>query len=506
MATRLLLISISVKLNLPEPPGTVSSGEPVPPFPTGTDFSGEPITPFPTGTDSPDEPVTPFPTGTDSSDEPVTPFPTGTDSSDDNSDLSETNPEANDDNTSDMDVEENISVADSAVIDSADSEEAVFVLLATSSDRAEVVQYSSSATSGPTEAEIHAAKEAIQVAQTARDNYKSETISSIRSQILQLEASIAEKEVNITSINKKENLEPTRIQMESAEAAIETYKNSKLLEYRQTQSDLQNRIAGLSYTLSGVISKGEQIQSLEKSYRNSVAQKRYETITQIDNSIQSLASELSSAQSNLRLYQITASLYERNLDKDGITTSLSLSTVERVSALLDNLDSLNAQLLDVDTQIQQAQEQIKQGSVKAEKSGVINALATIVSGDVIASGSQIATIIPMNESAFKVQIYVNSADIASIDVGDAIKYNISALPSNQYGTLSGSVLQISNDALVQDGQYSGYFLVEGSIESVELVDKDGNIGTVAIGMQTEAKIITQEKSIFRYLIEKINLF
>ena len=294
--------------------------------------------------------------------------------------------------------------------------------------------------------------------------------------------------------------------MESAQAAIETYKNSKLLEYKQVQTDLQNKITGLFYTLSGTVDKDEQVQKLETSYRNSVSQKRYETISQIDNSLQTLRSELASAQSNLRLYQITASLYERNLKNDDISTSISRSTYERISALLDNLDSLNSQLLDVDTQIQQAQEQIGQGIIKAEKSGVINTLLTVVNGDIVSSGTQIATIIPANESAFKVQIYVNSADIASISVGDAIKYNISALPSNQYGSLSGTVLRISNDAVVQDGQYSGYFLVEGSIANAELVDKDGNVGAVAIGMQTEAKIITQEKSIFRYLLEKINLF
>ena len=75
-----------------------------------------------------------------------------------------------------------------------------------------------------------------------------------------------------------------------------------------------------------------------------------------------------------------------------------------------------------------------------------------------------------------------------------------------YGIVSGKVLSISQDVLVQDGQYSGYFLVEGSVGNTELRDKDGNIGKITIGMQTEAKIVTQTKTIIRYLLEKINLF
>ena len=60
--------------------------------------------------------------------------------------------------------------------------------------------------------------------------------------------------------------------------------------------------------------------------------------------------------------------------------------------------------------------------------------------------------------------------------------------------------------VIQNGQYSGYYMVECSIANTVLTDKDGNSGSVVIGMQAEAKIVTQEKTIIRYLLEKINLF
>ena len=77
---------------------------------------------------------------------------------------------------------------------------------------------------------------------------------------------------------------------------------------------------------------------------------------------------------------------------------------------------------------------------------------------------------------------------------------------NQYGIVSGTVTSISADTLVRDGQYSGYYLVECSIANTVLTDRDGNSGSVVIGMQVEAKIVTQKKTIIRYLLEKINLF
>ena len=48
--------------------------------------------------------------------------------------------------------------------------------------------------------------------------------------------------------------------------------------------------------------------------------------------------------------------------------------------------------------------------------------------------------------------------------------------------------------------------MEASIENKTLKDKDGNQGHLAVGMEAEAKIVTQKKSIIRYLLEKIDLF
>ncbi len=120
--------------------------------------------------------------------------------------------------------------------------------------------------------------------------------------------------------------------------------------------------------------------------------------------------------------------------------------------------------------------------ILAEQSGVVNVISSLVTGDMISAGKPFATIIFLNEGEFKVQLYVNNSDIANIDVGDTVKYNLQALPSNQYGKAEGIVRNISTDSLVQDGQFSGYYLVESSIVNKEFSDKDGNIGSVAIGM------------------------
>ena len=225
----------------------------------------------------------------------------------------------------------------------------------------------------------------------------------------------------------------------------------------------------------------------------------------------------SDMQSDEYLYYIQFSTYLVNLQKikeaikydienDKETPpSLSLLTLEQTTNIVGELETAKNRQKDVDIQIDRAEQELSRGTVKAERSGVISQLATVVRGDNISSGTVLATIIPINESELKAQIYISSAYVGQVKVGDTIRYNITALPSNQYGTVNGKVLSISQDAIVQDGQYSGYFMIEGSIDNTTLIDRDNNVGRVVVGMPVEAKIVTESKSIMTYLLEKINI-
>lgn len=343
-------------------------------------------------------------------------------------------------------------------------------------------------------------------AETACESYKSTTLVTINNSILQIQASIAEKEFSISNASSTYNASSAKIQMESAEAALSAYRNQKLAEYEQVLTEYITKQQELQLAITASQDKETLLANLENSYKNSVEQKYHQTITQIDSSIQSLQSELISAQANLRMYQIASNMYQSNVDENGIPVSISLATIEQISSLLTQLENLTSQLNELNTQIQQTEEKISQGTIIAEQSGVVSVISTLVKGDSITAGAQVATIIPPSESEFKVQLYVSNSDIANISVGDSVKYNLSALPSNQYGMVDGTVTSISADTLVQDGQYSGFYLVECSIANTTLSDNDGNSGSLVIGMQVEAKIVTQTRTIIRYLLEKINLF
>lgn len=353
---------------------------------------------------------------------------------------------------------------------------------------------------------VQDALEAVNAAQAACDAFKSSTLASIKNTILQIEASTAEKEISLGIPSLDHNIESAKAQMESAAAAITAYQNNMLAEYSKTLDTLKNQVEELRLAGESFQDKDALLTALESSYQNAKEQQFHQTITQINSSIQAAQTELISARSNYHLYQITQNLYQNNRDENGQPLSLSMTAIEQISTILSDQEAFKVQLDELETQIQQARKQIEQGTIVAEQDGVISELALLAEGDSISAGTALATIIPMDESEFKVQLYVNNADIANVQKGDMIQYNVAALPSNQYGVIAGKVTMVSTDVLLQDGEYSGYFLVEGSIANTALSDASGNSGAINIGMQVEAKIVTQTKSIFRYLLEKINLW
>lgn len=326
-------------------------------------------------------------------------------------------------------------------------------------------------------------------AESERDEYVTSTLMSIDEMLLEIEEIISAK-----------------VQVDGAKKAIAAYQNKVLLEYGQVYSELAAKIENLRLTNLSTQSKETLLVELEKSYNSSKEQYYYQTIIKIDSSLQTLQSELMTTQSNLRQNTVTKEMYENNKGKDGEILPISSAIIEQTILLLNQLETVNAQLDELDIQIQQVEEQITQGKVRARCDGIVSTSQTMVAGDVISAGTAVATIIPMKESEYKVHLYVSNVDIGNIDIGDTVKFNILAFPSSQYGTVNGTIISISTDTLIQDGQYSGYYLVECTIQQASMRDWEGNANTVSTGMQVEAKITTQEKTILRYLLEKIDLF
>ena len=126
-------------------------------------------------------------------------------------------------------------------------------------------------------------------------------------------------------------------------------------------------------------------------------------------------------------------------------------------------------------------------------------------GSFVQAGTAIGAIYPEFESKYYAEIYVENSDIAKIKEGQKVKFEIAAYPSSEYGYFEGTVENIAKDISVDQSTGYAYYLVRVKCNNMSLKGKDGEEASLMNGMACQAKIVTDEKSILTYLLDKIDL-
>ena len=96
-------------------------------------------------------------------------------------------------------------------------------------------------------------------------------------------------------------------------------------------------------------------------------------------------------------------------------------------------------------------------------------------------------------------------DIAKIAEAQAVKFEIAAYPSEEYGYFTGRIDSIAKDITVDQSSGSAYYMVKVKCDSVTVQNKEGKTGTVMNGMACQAKVVVEEENVLHYLLKKIDL-
>lgn len=176
---------------------------------------------------------------------------------------------------------------------------------------------------------------------------------------------------------------------------------------------------------------------------------------------------------------------------------------------VENLLSLQKQYEEKQEELEKAVEKLQadidESTVKAPIDGIVSVKKDIDIDEVIKNGEEVLMLIPENEAQYKVQLYVPEKEIAAMKPGETIKYHFQALPYKEYGELTGKITDVSADSSVDEKSGTSYYLVEATIGNRPLVSYKGEKGELKLGMTCEAQVITKQKKIIFYLLEKINL-
>ncbi|WP_339167740.1 HlyD family efflux transporter periplasmic adaptor subunit [Paenibacillus sp. FSL R5-0341] len=174
--------------------------------------------------------------------------------------------------------------------------------------------------------------------------------------------------------------------------------------------------------------------------------------------------------------------------------------------LQDSIDELRKRKKELYSQINTIRSNLDKYTATAPTSGVINTINEVGEGQLIQEGLQVMDVVPVNNTIYSIQIAMNHQDIGRIHEGDPVRFHFAAFPLEEYGSVLGKIDSISSDALVNPQDGSTYYVVEASLESIQLKDALGQQEQIKSGMQTEAHIITEQKSALQWLLEKMDFW
>jgi len=147
--------------------------------------------------------------------------------------------------------------------------------------------------------------------------------------------------------------------------------------------------------------------------------------------------------------------------------------------------------------------------LKAPQAGVIKELASRTPGTVVAPGTILLTLVPVNEPLIA-EVWVSNADAGFVRARQKVRLKVSAYPFQKYGMLDGVVTQISADAqeksdapnaggkAAQDAAYRALVSLEGD----RLASGERWL-ELAPGMLVNAEIRLGTRTVLEYLLSPI---
>lgn len=226
--------------------------------------------------------------------------------------------------------------------------------------------------------------------------------------------------------------------------------------------------------------------------------------------IETITSQIEAVSREIQGYKQEASklsINEELISQKGAQRELELKTY-KTNYLVDLYDQINENEMAYRAQKKEVESialDIKNCEVRAPIEGTVHILNKVAQGDLIAAGDNIATIIPTEDNLYTIEIFIPNSEIVGLKAGDPIKYKFDALPYKEYGELQGKITNISADAQMSEIYGASGYMVEGSIVNQAVYSYKGEAAEIKVGMTCEAHVITDQKKILYYLLEKINL-
>ncbi|MFN4000007.1 HlyD family secretion protein [Algoriphagus sp.] len=152
-------------------------------------------------------------------------------------------------------------------------------------------------------------------------------------------------------------------------------------------------------------------------------------------------------------------------------------------------------------QLEVALEQMDQYKIIAGTSGTLMNVLNLNAGDFVYPNLKLAEISP--DSELMAVTYLSPVDIAFLELGQEVKFQVDAYNYNQWGVATGRVVEIANDLSLVSEKEAG-FLVTCKLDSLIMKLPSGQKGEIRKGMTFNARFVVARRSLFQLLYDKVD--
>lgn len=166
--------------------------------------------------------------------------------------------------------------------------------------------------------------------------------------------------------------------------------------------------------------------------------------------------------------------------------------------VVDDLRSVQAEISDLEERLGAAKHVFDHIEIRAPTSGVVVGMEVHTVGGVIRAGDTILEIVPADDKLI-IEGQVHPLDIDNIAVGQKADINFTAFKQRTTSTISGEVIYVSADRLVDQRSGTPYYLARIMVADEEVA----RLGDRQLhpGMPAEVMIKTGERSALQYLTQ-----
>lgn len=172
---------------------------------------------------------------------------------------------------------------------------------------------------------------------------------------------------------------------------------------------------------------------------------------------------------------------------------------QKVSEIEKEREDIKAKLASFEAKKSSLEAKVDYAMLKSPVDGIVKKINFNTIGGVVRPGEIIMEVVPTDDTLL-IEAKVKPKDIGFVNEGLEAMVKLTAFDFGTYGGLEGKVEFVSADAIT-DQKGNSFFIIRIRTERNFITAKDGQKHIIIPGMQSEADIVVDKKSILKYVLK-----